>query len=291
MRPVEYRLHHAAPGAFSASIGAMSEIHALAAREANAKLEPFTYDPGPLGDEQIEIDVLFCGICHSDVAMLSNEWGMATFPLCQDTKRWAVYPRWEPMRRGSPRSACGPGLELRKLSSLPAMPLRRPQYCVNLEQTIVGRHGAFGTKVRCHWTWAVPLPEGVDAASAGPLFCGGITVFNPMLQENVLPTDRVAVIGIGGLGPMALQFMNKWGCDVTAFTSSEAKGEEAKKMGAHRIIDTHSAKACARRGGRSISFFPPSQPISTGRVICPPLLRKESCMWWVFLRNRSRFPR
>jgi uncharacterized zinc-type alcohol dehydrogenase-like protein len=228
----------------------MSDIHALAAREANAKLEPFTYDPGPLGDEQVEIDVLFCGICHSDVAMLSNEWGMAKFPFV---------PGHEAVGRISALGADAKGVIQGQLVGLgwnsgSCLHCRQclsgdHNMCVNLEQTIVGRHGAFGTKVRCHWSWAVPVPEGVDAASAGPLFCGGITVFNPMLQENVLPTDRVAVIGIGGLGHMALQFMNKWGCDVTAFTSSEAKGEEAKKMGAHRIIDTHSEKALREARG------------------------------------------
>jgi uncharacterized zinc-type alcohol dehydrogenase-like protein len=121
--------------------------------------------------------------------------------------------------------------------------------CNSLEQTIVGRHGGFATRVRCHWSWAVPLPAGIDQAKAGPLFCGGITVFNPLLQEGVRPVDRVAVIGIGGLGHLALQFFNKWGCDVTAFTSSAAKGDEARKMGAHHVIDTHSAEALQRAKG------------------------------------------
>jgi uncharacterized zinc-type alcohol dehydrogenase-like protein len=121
--------------------------------------------------------------------------------------------------------------------------------CSTLEQTIVGRYGAFGTRVRCHWAWATPLPEGVDPAKAGPLFCGGITVFNPLLQEGVLPTHRAAVVGIGGLGHMALQFLNKWGCDVTAFTSSAAKADEAKKMGAHHVIDTNSKSALKEAGG------------------------------------------
>jgi uncharacterized zinc-type alcohol dehydrogenase-like protein len=121
--------------------------------------------------------------------------------------------------------------------------------CNSLEQTIVGRYGAFGARVRCHWEWATPLPEGVDPAKAGPLFCGGITVVNPLLQEGVLPTHRVAVIGIGGLGHLALQFLNKWGCDVTAFTSSASKADEAKKMGAHHVIDTHSAEALKAAAG------------------------------------------
>jgi uncharacterized zinc-type alcohol dehydrogenase-like protein len=121
--------------------------------------------------------------------------------------------------------------------------------CEKLEQTIVGRHGGFATRVRCHWSWATPLPSGIDMSKAGPLFCGGITVFNPLLQEGVLPVHRVGVIGIGGLGHLALQFFNKWGCDVTAFTSSAAKEEEAKRMGAHHVIDTHSESALREAKG------------------------------------------
>ena len=93
--------------------------------------------------------------------------------------------------------------------------------------TIVGRHGGFADKVRCKAEWAILLPEGVDVKKAGPLFCGGITVFHPMIAFGVKPTDRVAVIGIGGLGHLALQFLAKWGCEVTAFTSSESKRQEA----------------------------------------------------------------
>jgi uncharacterized zinc-type alcohol dehydrogenase-like protein len=112
--------------------------------------------------------------------------------------------------------------------------------CQTLESTIVGRNGAFGTRVRCHWVWATPIPEGIDLAKAGPLLCGGITVFNPLVQFDVRPTDRVGVVGIGGLGHMALQFLNQWGCHVTAFTTSDSKADEAKKMGAHEVVNTRS---------------------------------------------------
>ena len=94
--------------------------------------------------------------------------------------------------------------------------------CPTAEATMIKRHGGFANRVRCHWAWAVPLPDALDAKQSGPLFCGGITVLNSILQCNVQPTDRVGVIGIGGLGHMALQFLNKWGCRVTAFTSSDS---------------------------------------------------------------------
>jgi uncharacterized zinc-type alcohol dehydrogenase-like protein len=228
----------------------MSQIHALAAKQAGGPLAAFNYDPSPLGNEQVELEVLYCGICHSDVAMLNNEWGLTQYPFV---------PGHEVVGRVI---AMGPDAKLVHLGQIVGLGWNSGSclfctqclagdhnMCRTLEQTIVARHGGFATRVRCHWVWATPLPEGVDVAKAGPLFCGGITVFNPLLQEDVLPVHRVGVIGIGGLGHLALQFLNKWGCDVTAFTSSSAKSDEAKKMGAHHVIDTHSAEALAAAAG------------------------------------------
>jgi len=110
--------------------------------------------------------------------------------------------------------------------------------CLTAEGTIVGRHGGFADKVRAHKNWVVPLPEAVDPVSAGPLFCGGITVFNPIVQFDIKPTDRVGVIGIGGLGHMALQFLRAWGCDITAFSTSADKEAEAREMGANHFVNS-----------------------------------------------------
>ena len=122
--------------------------------------------------------------------------------------------------------------------------------CGTVEHTIVNRHGGFADLVRCNWEWAVPLPEGLDASKAGPLFCGGITVFNPIVQFGVKPTHRVGVIGIGGLGHMAIKFLNKWGCEVTAFTSSASKEAEAKAMGAHHVVSSRDSAAMQRLAGK-----------------------------------------
>jgi uncharacterized zinc-type alcohol dehydrogenase-like protein len=123
-----------------------------------------------------------------------------------------------------------------------------------VEGTIVQRHGGFATRVRSHWAWATPLPAGLDPAKAGPLFCGGITVFNPIVQFGVKPTDRVGVVGIGGLGHMALKFLRAWGCEVVAFTSSESKREEALALGAHRVVNSRDAAQLQALGG-SLNFI------------------------------------
>ena len=126
--------------------------------------------------------------------------------------------------------------------------------CATAEQTMIGRFGGFADRVRCHWLWATPLPAAIDAVKAGPLFCGGITVFNPIVQCGVQPTQRVGVIGIGGLGHMALQFLNKWGCEVVAFTSSDAKRQDALNFGAHDTVSSRDAAQMQKLAG-SLDFI------------------------------------
>jgi uncharacterized zinc-type alcohol dehydrogenase-like protein len=228
----------------------MSTIRALAAPQAGANLEAFAYEPGPLGDEQVEIEVQYCGICHSDLSMLNNEWGITQFPLVPGHEAiGTVSAVGRSAKLVSPGQTVGLGWNSGSCMSCPPCLAGDHNMCRVLEQTIVGRHGAFATRVRCHWSWATPIPQGVDVSVAGPLLCGGITVFNPLVQHNVRPTNRAGVIGIGGLGHMALQFLNKWGCDVTAFTSSAGKAEEARRMGAHHIVDTHSTGELAQVAG------------------------------------------
>jgi uncharacterized zinc-type alcohol dehydrogenase-like protein len=213
--------------------------HAYAAHEPAGKLTPFEYDPGDLGPGQVEIDVLSCGICHSDLSMLDNHWEMAAFPLVPGHE---VVGRVAAIGDGVTNVKIGDtvGLGWYSGSCLGCQQCMSGDHnlCADAEGTIVGRHGGFGDIVRCQAEWAIPLPDGVDLAKAGPLFCGGITVFNPIVQFDVRPTDRVGVIGIGGLGHLAVQFLAKWGCDVTAFTSTNAKADEAHQLGAHRVVNS-----------------------------------------------------
>ena len=122
--------------------------------------------------------------------------------------------------------------------------------CSNAKATIIGRHGGFADRVTASANSVVAIPDGIDMESAGPLFCGGVTVFNPLMQYDIKPTDKVAVIGIGGLGHLALQFINAWGCEVTAFTSNEDKKEEALNLGAHHILNSCHPKEIESAAGR-----------------------------------------
>ena len=214
-------------------------IKAYAASEPGGELKPFEYDPGPLGRQQVEIETEHCGICHSDLSMLDNEWGIAEFPLVPGHEVvGTVSAVGEDVTHLQIGQKVGLGWHSGYCMTCPSCLGGDHNLCANSEATIVSRYGGFADRVRAQAVSVIALPQGLDIQSAGPLFCGGITVFNPLIQFNVKPTDRVAVVGIGGLGHMALQFLNAWGCDVTAFTSSEAKKTEALQLGAHQTIDS-----------------------------------------------------
>jgi uncharacterized zinc-type alcohol dehydrogenase-like protein len=214
-------------------------IKAYAATEAAGELKAFEYDPGILGDEEVEIRVEYCGICHSDLSMLDNQWGMTSYPFVPGHeivgKIEAMGTKVKHLQLGQ---QVGLGWFSRSCLTCQWCLSGNQNLCQTAESTIVGRHGGFADKVRANQTWVIPLPEGVNPITAGPLFCGGITVFNPIIQYDIKPTERVGVIGIGGLGHMALRFLHSWGCEVTAFSSNPDKEAEAKELGANHFVNS-----------------------------------------------------
>jgi len=213
-------------------------IHGWAAPSAGSTLERIEFTPGPLGPEQVELRVESCGICHSDLSMIDNEWGQSVYPLVAGHEAVGIVEQaGEQVKGVKVGDRVGLGWFSGSCMACKTCLSGNHNLCAEGEQTIVGRHGGFADRVRCHWSWAIPVPDGVDATKAGPLFCGGITVFGPIAHFGVRPTDRVGVVGIGGLGHLALQFLDKWGCHVTAFTSSESKAGEARRLGADAVVD------------------------------------------------------
>lgn len=229
----------------------MTIVNAYATTEVGGKLQPFQYKLGEIGAEEVDITVEHCGICHSDLSMLENAWGITQYPFVPGHEIIGTV------------SSIGKDVTNLKIGDRVGLGWHSG-YCLNCYQclsgdhnlcnqaegTIVGRYGGFADTVRAKVPSVIKLPENIDAKTAGPLLCGGITVFNPLVQYDISPTAHVAVIGIGGLGHMALQILRAWGCHVTAFTSSETKKEEALKLGANDTLNSRDLDTLQSAQGR-----------------------------------------
>jgi len=228
----------------------MSMIDAWVAPGAKQKIVRQQIDLGPLASDDVEVAVEHCGLCHSDLSMLNNEWGFARYP--------AVFGH-EVVGRVTAIGSSAKGLKVGQRvgvgwNSGSCMHCRQcksgeQHLCARAQPTIVGHRGGFASHVRSHWAWAIPLPENLNIADAGPLLCGGITVFNPIMMF-ARPTHHIGVVGIGGLGHMAVKFAKAYGCEVTAFTSSEDKFGEARSFGAHNVVSSRDAGAFKKLAGK-----------------------------------------
>lgn len=226
-------------------------IKAYAAHEPAGPLVPFEYDPGPLRPGEVELDVLYSGLCHTDISMIDNAWGYTQYPLVPGHE---IVGRIADLGSGIANLEVGQivglGFHAGYCLACEVCDSGDHNLCQGAKPVIMGRHGGFADKVRAEQKSLVPIPPGIDLEAAGPLFCAGITVFNPFLQFDVKPSDKVAVIGIGGLGHLALQVANAWGCEVTAFTTSETKAEEARSLGAHHTFNSRDPKQIESAQGR-----------------------------------------
>ncbi|GAA0562192.1 NADPH-dependent aldehyde reductase Ahr [Chitinophaga japonensis] len=225
-------------------------VSALAAKAPKGKLEKFSYTLPAIGKEEVDIKVAYCGVCHSDLSMLHNDWGMTQYPFVPGHEIVGEVIRCGSDVKGiQVGDKVGVGWFTGSCMHCRHCMEGNHHFCPDAEQTIVGRHGGFADVVRSHWSWAIPLPGGIDMAKAGPLLCAGITVFTPLVSAGVRPTDKVGVIGIGGLGHLAIKFLKHWGCEVVAFSSNPSKYDEIMQMGATRVVDSTDAGALQQLQG------------------------------------------
>ncbi len=227
------------------------KVNGYAATEQKTKLIPYSYDLGEISSEEVDIKVSYCGICHSDLSMINNDWGMTQYPIVPGHEIIGeVIAIGKAVKNVSVGDKVGLGWMSASCMSCEQCMDGEHHLCPQSEATIVGRNGGFSDKVRGHWSWAIPLPEGIDMSKAGPLLCGGITVFNPIILAGVKPTDKVGVIGIGGLGHMAVKFLKHWGCEVIAFSSNPTKKKSILNMGASQVIDSTSPEELESINGK-----------------------------------------
>jgi uncharacterized zinc-type alcohol dehydrogenase-like protein len=228
----------------------MAQISGFAAHAAGAELLPFRYDPGELGVQEVEIGITHCGICHSDLHLISNDWGLSQFPFIPGHEIvgtvTAVGSQVRTLKAGQ---RVGLGWQSNSCGECEWCTRGLENLCAQSESTCVHRHGGYATRVRANSRFVVRVPDALPSEQAAPLLCAGITVYNPMRDHCINPSSRVGVVGIGGLGHLAIQFARTFGAEVTAFSTSAAKEDEARALGAHHFVNTRESKAMKEVAG------------------------------------------
>lgn len=219
-------------------------IRAYHAESQGARLTPLDYPPAPLGPHDIHLEITHCGICHSDLHLIDDDWDMAEFPLVPGHEIIGHIkekgPLVEELEIGQ---RVGIGWQGKSCMHCEWCLQGDENLCLDNEATCVGHHGGFASAIVADSRFAFPIPDALPSAAAAPLLCGGATVFAPFVEHKIAPTMKVAIIGIGGLGHLALQFARAFGCEVTALSSSPEKEAEAKKFGAHHFLCTKNPSA------------------------------------------------
>ena len=208
-----------------------------AALEVGEKLQKWDYEPATLGCQDIEIQVTHNGLCHTDIHMRDNDWNLSSFPLVAGHE---VVGKITQIGENVTSFQIGDRVGFSWIRNS----CRTCEACLRGEENvcrqgytglIVGHHGGFANKLRAPADFAYKIPDALDSASAAPLLCAGITVYTPLRTYLKHPGMKVGVIGIGGLGHLAIKFARAMGAEVTAFSTSIDKEDQAKEFGAHHF--------------------------------------------------------
>jgi uncharacterized zinc-type alcohol dehydrogenase-like protein len=228
----------------------MSEIRGLATHAAGAELLPYKYSAGDLGPHDVDVRISHCGVCHSDLHLIDNDWGMSKYPFIPGHEIVGIVTAvgsevidrkaGERVGIGWQANSCGVCEWCRQGDE---------HLCAKSQPTCIGRNGGYADSIRVNANFAIPVPEALDSENVAPLLCGGITVYSPLRNLLARPSSRVGVIGIGGLGHMALQFARAFGCEVTAFSTSKDKEQEARELGAHHFVNTRDNGGLKKAAG------------------------------------------
>jgi uncharacterized zinc-type alcohol dehydrogenase-like protein len=225
-------------------------VHAFAAHAQGAALQPYDYELPKLGQYDVDVKVSHCGICHSDVNLIDDDWSISQYPLVPGHEIIGTVV------------ATGPAVEQLNVGERVGIGWQsgsclRCEWCLNGYEnlcqskvlTCVQRHGGFADFVRTDSRFAFSIPASLDSADAAPLLCAGVTVYAPMRRFGVRPHHHVGVVGVGGLGHLALQFAHAMGCEVTAFSTTPEKRDDAAAFGADHFLvssDPSQMKTAAR---------------------------------------------
>lgn len=230
-----------------------------AAKDAAAPLAPFSFDRRDPGPDDVVIEIEYCGVCHSDLHTVRNEWGGTMYPSLPGHeivgKVTAVGSAVTKFKVGD-RAAVGCMVD--SCRTCPSCQAGLEQYCevgmvgtYNGEDKVLGGHtyGGYSSAIVVTQDFVLKVPDNLDSAAAAPLLCAGITTFSPLRHWGAGPGKTVGVVGLGGLGHMAVKLAHAMGAKVVLFTTSASKVEDGKRLGADEVVLSKDAAAMKAHAG------------------------------------------
>ena len=228
----------------------MKNVHAWGTRAADAPLAPMTLERREPGARDVALEILFCGVCHSDIHPARGEWGGELFPMVPGHE---IIGRVTAVGAGVTKLAVGDlagvGCIVDSCRACDPCAAGLEQFCekgpaLTYNGTEMDRttptFGGYSTHVVVDERYTLLVPAGLDPAGAAPLLCAGITTYSPLREWGTKPGDRVGVVGLGGLGHMAVKLAASMGAKVTVFSTSADKEADARRLGATDFVVTRS---------------------------------------------------
>jgi alcohol dehydrogenase (NADP+) len=238
----------------------MHRTPAYAAANAGAPLAPFAIERREPGPHDVLIDILYCGVCHSDIHQARDEWGGSIFPMVPGHEIVGRIARaGARVSRFKVGDAVGVGVFVDSCRQCESCKSGEEQYCdegmtgtYNARERDTGAptYGGYSTRITVNEDYVLRIPESLPLDRAAPLLCAGITTYSPLKHFGVKPGSEVAVIGLGGLGHMAVKLARAMGANVTVLSTSESKRNDAIAMGAHAFAATRDRDTFKRLASR-----------------------------------------
>ncbi len=276
-------------GTAPAAAGRTTPAQAWGAQRENGPIAPMPIQRRALLPDDVAIDVLYCGVCHSDIHMVRGEWGAQPFPMVPGHEFVGrVTAVGRDVTRFAPGDIAGVGCMVDSCCACDNCMAGLEQYCTNGATLTYASPdtrgpgqtmGGYSERIVVRDRFAVKIPDGADLATTAPLLCSGITTFSPMQHWRLGSGQRFAVIGLGGLGHMALKLAVHRGAETTVFTTSADKAKDAYAMGATDVVVWHPtandpiplAKELANRFDFMLSTIP--SPYDLAPFL--PLIRRD----------------
>lgn len=222
-------------------------INAYGAQSAKDQLKPLEIKRREVGSDDVNIDITFCGVCHSDIHTVRNEWGGSNYPVVPGHEIIGrIASVGKNVKNFKEGDLVGVGCMVDSCQECQQCKNDLEQFCENgststynsVDKHMEGQrtYGGYSKNIVVNKEFVLSIPENLDEAATAPLLCAGITTYSPLKHWNVKKGDKVGVIGLGGLGHMGVKIANAMGAHVVMITTSPAKAEDAKRLGAHEVL-------------------------------------------------------